>query len=1081
MSEQKNKPKKKRRIGGAHIATAVVAVLVAFTVVLNLLAFKQFDNVLTQFFGYSQAVVSGDDKGADVQYVKSAFSGPRELYTYEERLCAQIAQDGATLLKNDGLLPLDQGRQLDLWSCSSVNMVSGGSGSGSGSFELTADLKTGLEQTGFHINETLWNFYKSGGGSGYVRGTGVVNYGRGFDWDLNECPLSVIQADGAVMASIDRSNVAMFVISRTGGEGGDEPRDMAEFGGARGEHYLELSAQEKEIIQFLGESYDSVIILLNSNNAFELGFLKESDTYKNIKAVVNFPGAGRMGAYGLGYFLRGYDADGKEISPSGHLVDTLVYDNFSAPATQNFGDAAFTDEQGNVLMFWGADVKHGTGQYGSGDLDVNEDAGRCPFYFVTYNEGIYIGYRYYETRYEDYVLGRDNVGDFDYAKTVTYPFGFGLSYTTFRWSDFSLSKPDADGNMTAAVTVKNTGSRTGRDVVQLYYQAPYTDYDQANHIEKAAVNRAGFTKTAHLAPGGEERVEIQININEFKSYDDSREGGYVLESGDYYVTVAEDAHMAVNNILKAKGKGDLSKLCETAAVTGVAGQDSAAAYAAVYSAASPVQGDAVRNRFDYANLIDRSDYLSRSNWIAMENNGLRYATSQAEVVCPGEGKNPWGNTHIAACAEIGGQQFRAVIPEGLLEKLTSSDSRITGENKADNSVRPALDQRGELELIDLRGADYDDPRWEELLSQLNTRELEKMVAQCGYCSPEMKSVNKPMVYDLDGPAGLNKVVGHGSWPIGEELYAMTWPSEYILACTWDPELALEMGECVGEDGLYGKVVGWYGPAMNIHRTPFGGRNFEYYSEDPFLSGVMGKNAVQGAARKGMYGFVKHFAVNDQETHRDQNGLVTFCNEQAMREIYFKPFAMTIRDNDVTVNYNEPVRNEKGKIEGYIMRQAQVPATTAIMSSFNRIGPIWAGGNYDLITGVLREEFGFRGFVLTDYDTGNYMNANTKQMLEAGGDAKLNTIGKWDGLHKGGEVNENIAYAKQAAKNVLYTVANSAGMNGFVHGMRYRAGFAYYKLIFISLDVVVGLITAALAVGLIRKRLKAKKAQTGAAR
>lgn len=1081
MPEQKNKSAKKRKISGVHIATVVLSVLLVFTTVLNVLAFKQFDNVLTQFFGYSQAVVHGDDKGADTQYVKSAFSGAKELYTYEERLCAQIAQDGATLLKNDSLLPLSQGRQLDLWSCSSVNLVSGGSGSGSGSFELTADLKTGLEHAGFRINDALWNFYQSGSGSGYVRGAGVVNYGRGFDWDLNECPLSVLQADAAVMGSIHRENVAMFVISRTGGEGGDEPRDMAEFGGERGEHYLELNAREKEIIAFLGESYDDVIILLNSNNAFELGFLKETDIYKNIKAVINFPGAGRMGTYGLGYFLRGYDADGAEISPSGHLVDTLVYDNFSAPSTQNFGDAAFTDAEGNVLMFWGADVKHGTGQYGSGDLDVNEDAGRCPFYFVTYNEGIYIGYRYYETRYEDYVLGRANVGEFDYAATVTYPFGFGSSYTTFRWSDFTLGKPDADGNMTAAVTVTNTGSRTGRDVVQLYYQAPYTDYDRTHHIEKAAVNLTGFAKTAPIAPGGSERVEIQVNINDFKCYDDSGEGGYLLENGDYYITVAEDAHMAVNNILKAKGKGDLSRLCETSAVTGMAGMESGAEFAGVYSVASPVNYDTAHNRFSDATLIDRTDYLSRSNWSAMENNGLRYATSQAEVVCPGEGKNPWGNTHIAACAEINGQQFRAVIPEGLLEKLTSSDSRIPDGDRADNSVKPALNKNNGLELIDLRGADYDDPRWEELLDQTNVKELEKLVAQCGYCSPEMKSVNKPMVYDLDGPAGLNKVVGHGSWPIGEDLYAMTWPSEYILACTWDAELALEMGECVGEDGLYGKVVGWYGPAMNLHRTPFGGRNFEYYSEDPFLSGVMGKNAVQGAARKGMYGFVKHFAVNDQETHRDQNGLVTFCNEQTMRELYFRPFEMTIRDNDVTVNYNEPIRNEKGKIEGYTMCQAQIPATTAIMSSFNRIGATWAGGNYDLLTGVLREEFGFRGFVLTDYDTGNYMNANTRQMLEAGGDAKLNTIGKWDGMHKGDKINENIAYARQAAKNVLYTVANSAGMNGFVHGMRYRAGFAYYKLIFVGTEVVVGLLTVGMAAVLIRRRLKAKRVKTGPAR
>lgn len=1053
MKKKKNISKKRSKANLALLSFGVVAVT-AFTITLNVLTLTKFDNVLEQFFKSTPAGTRGDTHGADTEYVKSDFSTSKELYEYEEKLCAEIAQDGATLLKNDSLLPLNEGTQLDLYSVSSVQLVSGGSGSGSGSFELTKDLKEGLEHAGFSVNQKLWDFYKSGKGSKYGRGIGVVNYGRGFDWKINECPLSVIQSDESVMNSIDKNNVAMFVISRTGGEGGDEPRDMKEFGGNRGEHYLELNTEEKEIIQFLGKNYNQVIILVNSNNAFELGWI-HSEEYKNIKAVINFPGAGRTGTYGLGYFLRGKDGNGKEISPSGHLVDTLVVDNFSSPAMQNFGDAAFTDEQGRVIMCWDGKVTYGNGQYGNGSENINEDAGRCPFYFVSYNEGVYVGYKYYETRYEDYVLGTENVGEYDYASTVVYPFGYGSSYTTFQWSNFTSTSPDEEGNIHVTVDVKNTGERSGRDVVELYYQSPYTDYDKEHHIEKPAVNLVGFAKTEMIAPQSTKTVEMDVNIRDFRSYDDSGEGRYLLEAGDYYLTAASDAHMAVNNILKAKlpaNSENLQKICETSAITHQTEMESSKYLVAAQTLEEVVYDD-VHNLFSDATLIDRSEYLSRKNWSKMDQNGIRYATSQVDVNCPGVGKNPWGNTHIAACAEIDGKQFRAVLPEGLLDRLKSSDSLIPEEKKEDNSTAPKLNQKHNIDLIDMRGLPYDDPKWDLLLEQVSVEELSKLVAQCGYCSPAMDSIHKPKVMDLDGPAGLNQVVGHGSAPIGDGLVAMTWVTEYMLACTWDLDLATKMGEAVGEDGLHGDIVGWYGPAMNLHRTPFSGRNFEYYSEDSFLSGMMGKSEVQGAARKGLYGFIKHFAMNDQETHRDQNGLLTFSNEQAMREIYFKPFELTIRDNEVDVKYNEAIYDEHGKIKSYEMKVAKMPATTAVMSSFNRIGATWAGGNYRLITNVLREEFGFKGFVLTDYDTGSYMIKNTKQMLEAGGDGKLNTIGEWSGLQTGKDRNENIRYALKAAKNICYTVVNSAAMNGYVHGVRFVPGFAYYKLILIAWDVL----------------------------
>lgn len=1053
------------------IAIVAAAVLLCVTVVGDILSLGVYDAVFTRWLGATAATRMGDELGADTQYVKSDFDSAAELYAYEEKLCATVAQDGATLLKNNGLLPLSSGVQLDLYSVSSVDPVSGGSGSGSGSFELTVDLKTGLEHAGFKVNTALWDFYETGAGSkanGYGRGVGVVNYGRGHDWKLGECPVSVIQSDAAVMNSIKRDSVAMFVISRTGGEGGDEPRDMADFGGARGEHYLELDATEKSVISFMGEHYDNVIVLLNSNNAFEVGFLL-GDDYDYVDAAVNFFGAGRTGFYGLGYMLRGIDADGNEISPSGRLIDTLVYDNFSSPAMQNFGDALFTDADGRVIMFYGDEVMYSNGQYGNAEGEINEDAGRCPFYFVTYNEGIYIGYKYYETRYEDSVTARANVGEYSYADTVAYPFGFGASYTTFEWSDFSATAADGDGNITLSVKVTNTGDRAGRDVVQLYYRSPYTDYDIANHVEKSAVALAGFKKTGLLAAkGGHETVTLKLNVNDMKSYDDSGDGRYLLEAGDYYITVAPDAHTAVNNILKEMCKTDdeaLDRIVETADVTGMPCMSSSADLVAVHTVTDDTAIGNIHNRFDDASIIERSAYLSRNNWSRMDGGGLRYATTQADVEC--REVNPWGNKHVAACTEINGKQYRAVIPTGLLERLCSTDAKRPDDKKASN-LAPTLGVNHDIDLIDMRGVPFDDPKWDTFMEQVTAEELAELVAYAGHHTIGMQSVGKPETVDVDGPAGLNVAGVHGSIDIGDGFKAMTWPTASMLASTFDAELAEKVGKCIGEDGLYGGAHGWYGPGINLHRAPFGGRNFEYYSEDAYISGVMGRAQVKGAATKGVYGYIKHFALNEQETHRDQNGLITFSNEQAMRELYFKPFEMTIVDNTVSVNYNAHVVDADGNITGYEMKTAEVPACTAVMSAFDRLGATWAGGHYELITGVLREEFGFDGMVLTDYDTGNYMNL--KQMLVAGADAKLFIYyAAWDGALGGDDVGENLNYAVAAAKNILFTVANSAAMNGYVHGIWYLPGFAYYKIIVIVWNVIAAAGIVVLVLFVIKKK------------
>ena len=445
----------------------------------------------------------------------------------------------------------------------------------------------------------------------------------------------------------------------------------------------------------------------------------------------------------------------------------------------------------------------------------------------------------------------------------------------------------------------------------------------------------------------------------------------------------------------------------------------------------------IENQFPNATLAD-AVYLSRSDWSVMENDGLRYGDA----------------SDVASRAEVGGKQFQKAVSNFIKDILESENPLNPYLGKEVKKI--VFGKQGDIDLIDLRGLPYDDPLWDELLDQITLAELSKLIDECGYCSPEMKSINKPKVTDLDGPAGLNDIIAHGSMPIGEGLQAMTWPTQYMLACAWNVQLAEDMGRGIAEDGLYSGTCGWYGPGMNIHRTPFAGRNFEYYSEDAFLSGVLGKAEVNGAAQKGMYAFIKHFALNDQETHRDERGIATFADEQTIREIYLKPFEMTIVGNTVEIGYNEPIKNGNGKITGYTWKTTTVPAATAVMTSFNRIGATWAGGHYDLITDVLRGEWGFVGFVLTDYEVGagkgSYMG--TLQSLGAGGDAKLKTVGM-DALF-GFDISKYPEYqelGREAAHHILYTVVNSAGMNGFVHGVEYVKGFAYYKLIIIGWDIL----------------------------
>lgn len=993
--------------------TSVIAVIIAFVLTLNILSWTVFDALFTRVFKSTGAGISNTNTSLDLAYHKSDYNNTQDLQAAQKNLVSQISEEGIVLLQNDDLLPLSKNEKLNFFSHSSVDFVYGGTGSGTADTAKCVTLKQAFETEGYTVNTDLWNFYLNGAGSSYKRGEGSIGYGdRGEDWAINECPVSVIKNQSGLEATLN--GIAVFVISRTGGEGRDLARGMYSYTDIeedKAKHYLEPDSVELGVIEYLNQKFDKIIILVNTNNAFELGWVKN---YSNIKAVLSVPGPGLTGLTALADIFSG------DITPSGRLVDTLVADNFSAPAMQNMGDFQFTNG-GNETSY----------------------------YYVMYAEGIYVGYKYYETRYEDVMLGQGNAdsatgayasdGNWNYDEEVIYPFGYGKSYTTFEWSDFNVTPPDESGNITVSLTVKNTGNvYSGKDIVQIYFQSPYTDYDKRNGIEKSAVNLCAYVKTNLLAPnGGEQKVNATFNISAMKAYDANEAKTYIMDEGTYYITAASDAHEATKNILQKKGS-DVGGNVEFVGEYIQNGLDITS-----YS----VDKQSITNRFEHAEFegkITKTIHLTRSDW--QNSYPQTYYDKLGTTSSFGERANDGNN----------GRQYTLEISLERLNSLKSTDS--LSPVKDSDLKRPTLNAEKQTELILLRGKSFDDKNWDKLLSQLTETNLGKLIAASGYETPTMNSVSKPRAVDLDGPAGLNNLSGH-------ESIGMTYPCELLIACTWNQAIAEEMGKFVAEDGLWATslgsdrlVNGWYAPAVNIHRTPFAGRNFEYYSEDGYLSGTMGSAALKGAASKGMYSFVKHFALNDQENHRSKknNGLATYANEQTIREIYLLPFEMCVKSGTHMIDYYEI--DENGTV---VSAKADVPVCTAIMSSYNRIGDIWAGGNYNLLTSVCRNEWGFNGFILTDYDDGGYMN--TAQMLRAGGDAKLNQLGNYSSTIKSSSA--DAYYSVQAAKHILYCVVNSNAMNNFWIGTEISNGFAYYNLILIAIDLValVGIVVIAIHV------------------
>lgn len=812
-------------------------------------------------------------------------------------LAKDVQSEAVTLLKNDDSnLPLS-GKKVNVFGWGSTNPVYGGTGSGSMSKQYkTVSLLDGMKQAGLKTNTKLSKLYTD-----YRKDRPEVGM-FAQDWTLPEVPAKQY-SDKLVSDAKDFSDEAVVVLTRVGGEGADLPTDMKAKGITyknnskdyddfqKGESFLQLSKTERDMIDLVTSNFKKVTLVYNGANTFQFDFLND---YPQIQSVVWCPPAGQTGFSALGEVLAG------ETNPSGKTSDTFLKDLTKSVSYNNFGKFEYTNMADKAAKYKGF----------TGD-DVTAIPG-----FVNYSEGIYVGYKFYETASDE--------GLINYDDTVAFPFGYGLSYTSFDQKLDSVKYKG--GKVTVTATVTNTGDKAGKDVVEVYYNPPYTD----GGIEKASKNLAGFEKTKELQPGESQKVTVKFDDDDMASYDYKGAKAYVLEKGDYDISIQSDSHHVIDH----------------KAIT----------------------------------VKDTVTYDSDSN---THNGDKTVATNQFDDVA-GDVTYLSRADHFANYKEATAAPTNFEMSDKAKETFYNNSNYDPKKFDKDSDKMPTTGAKNGLKLSDMYGKDYDDADWDKLLDQLTFDDMDNLIANGGYGTQAVKSVGKIQLTDADGPASLNNnFTGVGS--IG-------FPASTAFACTWNKDLAKQFGEMIGDMAHDMHVAGWYAPAMNIHRNAFSGRTFEYFSEDSLLSGVMASSEISGAKSKGVYSFMKHFALNDQETKRTEM-LCTWTNEQAMREIYLKPFEMSVKEG----------------------------GAQAVMSSFNYIGNTYAGADSALLQTVLRGEWGFKGFVLTDY-FGGYGYQNADQEVRAGNDSMLATTKITN--HITDKSATSVKAMRQAAHNILYTAANS---------------------------------------------------------
>ena len=911
---------KPRVIAWAATTVVLVGVLIAANYVCNNVISSLLDATV---FGGKRPIIDKDAEGIPFE---QDFATKAEAFENGNKVTEEICEEGMVLLKNENnALPLKKNAKVTVFGRNSIQLVYGGSGSAAPGDGERKTINQSLEDAGFAVNPKMKSFYEK---QDARTGNPAMEHGEGIPTlKTGETPISKY-TDEVKNSYADYGDAAIVVFSRIAGENWDLPREAAD---DASRHYLELDNNERDLLRHIAQSgkFAHIIVLMNSSNYIDLGFLEErtnktdyDDFGKNVDAAMVIGSVGGNGIMALGRLLNG------TVNPSGHTVDT-VYTNYkNDPTWQNFG--------GNFTS--------------GGDNYLNADGSATKYYLVEYEENIYMGYRYYETR--GAVEGEDW-----YNKNVVYPFGYGLSYTSFseelvNGSALQAEALAANKKFDVEVKVKNTGEVAGKQVVQLYASAPYT----AGGIEKPHKVLVGFAKTKKLAKGEEETLKITVDPYDFASFDSQDKNangfkGYELEQGTYTFYVSTDAHHSSASFTK--------NLAESIKID-----------------KDPVTGNAVEALFEEV-TNHMSESLSRND-------------------------------------------FAGTFPHTITDDERKLDDLTPLKSKASTNpeVYDALPTMGEdkgIKFTDLVGLKYDDPLWDEFLDQMTFDEMLKLFNEGCYSTADIQRLGIPKTTSCDGPTGLVAFLGDKS--VYGTCYYM---SECLLAQTYNLELAEKQGKAIGNECLIGdeggkgsglSYPGWYAPGVNLHRSPFSGRNTEYYSEDPLLNGKFGGKVIKTVQKYGVYVNVKHFALNDQETHRSANGIATWCDEQAMRELYLRAFEIAVKE---------------GEAHG-------------LMTSFNRIGYEWAGGSYRLVTTILRDEWGFRGSVICDFHTDFYMDS--KQMLYAGGDInmvsledrKLQTDKKYGTPVVSKTDAKDCHLLRKSAHNNLFAIVNSNAMKAPIKG------------------------------------------------
>ena len=866
-------------------------------------------------------LVETGDGSQDTNYFPSAYESAEQVKAAFKIKAIQAEEEGLVLLKNEnGALPLSPSTRLALLGQGTVKTNYSGSGSASIGGASYPSMKESFEKCGFSINPTIHAFYTNGPGKNYGRKT-VSLIGQ-----INECPWSEF---GPTEINSFNGDAAIVTFSRDAGEGDDVAVKGSD---TEDGSTLALSAGEDSLLRGLSEQkaagkISKIIVLLNMAVPMETDFLFRSGI--DVDACLWIGNVGSYGLEGVANVLKG------NVSPSGKLMDTFLRDNMSSPAMMNWmdnADSSFSTRYAN---------------YKEDGLNTSQR------YYASYDESIYIGYRYYETRYEDVVTHRPNAGDFDYDSVVSFPFGHGLSYASFSYHDFAVEK--VENGYRAKVKVKNDSTQySGKEAVGVYLSKPYGDYEIENGIEVSSVELAGFAKTLILTPGQEETVSIEIPAEYLKTYDAKGAGTYILSAGDYYLSVGKSSHDAVNNLLAKRDSSSLGDASLSQKIHTQASRDEK-----TYSV-SLETGKPIVNRMDFMDMNrydhrgeNKTTYVSRSNWIQ---------------TLPVQGA-AW------------------VANSEMLADLAPHHPHEPGTQQM-----PNYEVNNPLQLAMLREKyAYDDPIWQDLLDQMSFAEQAYLLTTAAYSTVTIPSVGKPATKDCDGPiACVNTTTGS------------VLPGKNVIAATWNVQLIEEIGEILAEDTRLAGFNSLYAPGINIHRTPFGGRATEYYSEDPILSGYACVAEVKGLQTKGIVPTVKHFAFNNEETRR--NGIGIWMNEQTAREIYLRPYEMAMRPS--------------------------IGNCHAIMTSFNRAGAIWTSASRELMIEFNRDECGFDGYSITDmaasdaafymvYDDAYY--AGTDLFLGTGSKTALDN---W-------KDDPNFAHMiRESCHRVLYVIANfSCVMNG----------------------------------------------------